>query len=384
MSFGIETLPYGVFSRGGEAPRIGVAFEENVIDLAPALGDDVFRRQSLNAFMARGIDGWSETRGRIIDLLGDLERTKPFLIPADGLTLHLPFEVADYVDFYSSRPHAENLGRMFRPGQEPLSPNWLHLPIGYHGRAGTVVVSGTDVERPCGQRVNSDRAAPEFGPSTRLDVEVEVGFVVGVGSSLGTAVPVDGFRDHVFGIVLMNDWSARDLQAYEYVPLGPFLAKSFATSISPWVIPIAALDDAWVSPPTRDPEPLPYLRGAADRGLDIDLELRLNGEVLSRPPFGEIYWTPAQQLAHMTINGASLRCGDLYGSGTVSGDEADQRGSLIELSWNGRDPIRLADGTTRAFLEDGDVVTISASAPGPAGSRVTLGEVSGTILPARC
>ncbi len=363
MSFGIETLPYGVFSRGGEAPRIGVAFEENVIDLAPALGDDVFRRQSLNAFMARGIDGWSD---------------------ADGLTLHLPFEVADYVDFYSSRPHAENLGRMFRPGQEPLSPNWLHLPIGYHGRAGTVVVSGTDVERPCGQRVNSDRAAPEFGPSTRLDVEVEVGFVVGVGSSLGTAVPVDGFRDHVFGIVLMNDWSARDLQAYEYVPLGPFLAKSFATSISPWVIPIAALDDAWVSPPTRDPEPLPYLRGAADRGLDIDLELRLNGEVLSRPPFGEIYWTPAQQLAHMTINGASLRCGDLYGSGTVSGDEADQRGSLIELSWNGRDPIRLADGTTRAFLEDGDVVTISASAPGPAGSRVTLGEVSGTILPARC
>jgi fumarylacetoacetase len=273
---------------------------------------------------------------------------------------------------------------MFRPDQEPLTPNWLHLPIGYHGRAGTVVVSGTEVERPCGQRHNPSGREPEFGPCRRLDIEAEVGFVVGVGSTLGTPVEIDEFREHVFGVVLMNDWSARDIQAYEYVPLGPFLGKSFATSISPWVVPLAALDQAWVAPPARDPEPLPYLRGAADRGLDIELEIRLNGEVLSRPVFGEMYWTPAQQLAHTTINGASLRCGDLYGSGTVSGERADQRGSLIELSWNGTDPVRLGDGSTRAFLEDGDIVTISASAPGPAGSRITFGEVTGAILPARC
>ena len=263
-------------------------------------------------------------------------------------------------------------------------PNWRHLPIVYHGRAGTVVVSGTDVRRPCGQRPAAGGGEPEFGPSRRLDIEAEVGFVVGVGSEIGTAVSVDEFREHVFGVVLLNDWSARDIQAYEYVPLGPFLGKSFATSVSPWVVPLEALGNAWVAPPARQPEPLPYLRGEADRGLDIDLEVRLNGEVISRPPFRGLYWTPAQQLAHMTVNGASLRCGDLYGSGTVSGDGDDERGSLIELSWNGRDPLRLGDGTSRTFLEDGDVVTIAATAPGPAGSTVTFGEATGAIVPANC
>ena len=384
MSFGAETLPYGVFSRAGERPRVGVAFEDRVLDLAPALGDEVFAQSSINAFMARGRKDWADTRRRIIELLHDAERSAPFLIPVGEVRLHLPFDVADYVDFYSSRQHAENLGRIFRPEQEPLMPNWLHQPIGYHGRAGTVVVSGTDVRRPCGQRPAAAGGAPEFGPSRRLDIEVEVGFVVGVGSDIGTGVSVDDFRDHVFGVVLLNDWSARDIQAYEYVPLGPFLGKSFATSISPWVVPLEALDNSWVAPPPRDPEPLPYLRSEADRGLDIDLEVRLNGEVVSRPPFRGLYWTPAQQLAHMTVNGASLRCGDLYGSGTVSGDAADERGSFIELSWNGRDPLRLSDGTTRTFLEDGDVVTISATAPGPAGSRVTFGETTGAIVAANC
>jgi fumarylacetoacetase len=382
--FGLETLPYGVFSRAGGAPRVGVAFEDRVLDLASALGDDVFARGSLNAFMATGRVAWADTRRRITELVRDPDRSAPFLTPATEVTLHLPFEVADYVDFYASRQHAENLGRIFRPDQEPLMPNWLRLPVGYHGRAGTVVVSGTDVRRPCGQRPAAASGAPEFGASRRLDIEAEVGFVVGVGSEMGTPVTVDAFRDHVFGAVLLNDWSARDIQAYEYVPLGPFLGKSFATSISPWVVPLAALDHAWVAPPPRDPEPLPYLQGEADRGLDIELEVRVNGEVVSRPPFRGLYWTPAQQMAHMTVNGASLRSGDLYGSGTVSGDAADERGSLIELSWNGRDPLRLEDGTTRTFLEDGDVVTISATAPGPGGSSVTFGETTGVIVPASC
>jgi fumarylacetoacetase len=384
VPFGIETLPYGVFSRPGDGPRVGVAFDDQVLDLGPALGDDVFARGSLNAYMARGRQAWAETRQRIVEILVDPERAAAFLVRGADVKLHLPFEVADYVDFYSSRHHAENLGRIFRPEQPPLMPNWLRLPVGYHGRAGTVVVSGTDIRRPCGQRPAAGGGEPEFGPSARLDIEAEVGFVVGVGSDLGSPVRVDEFRDHVFGVVLLNDWSARDIQAYENVPLGPFLGKSFATSISPWVVPLDALEEAWVAPPARAPQPLPYLRGESDRGLDIGLEVRLNGEVVSRPPFSGLYWTPAQQLAHLTVNGASLRCGDLYGSGTVSGDAADERGSFIELSWNGRDPIQLSDGTARTFLEDGDVVTISATAPGPSGARVSLGETTGAIVAADC
>jgi fumarylacetoacetase len=287
--------------------------------------------------------------------------------------------VADYVDFYASLHHASNVGQIFRPDSEPLTPNWRHLPIGYHGRAGTVVVSGTPVTRPSGQRKARDEPAPTYGPSRRLDIEAELGFVVGAPSELGRPVPFTGLADHVFGVTGLNDWSARDLQAWEYVPLGPFLGKSFATSISPWVTPLAALDAAWVELPGQDPEPLPYLGPGATHGLDIDVEVVLNGEVVSRPPYRTMYWSPAQMLAHMTVNGASLRTGDLFASGTISGPDPDQRGSFLELSWGGKEPF--ADG--RTFLEDGDTVVLRYSAPGTDGGRITLGEVAGEVVPAR-
>jgi len=295
------------------------------------------------------------------------------------VTMLLPFAVGDYVDFYASEHHASNVGRMFRPDSEPLLPNWKNLPVGYHGRSGTVVASGTDVVRPSGQRKPPDADAPTYGPSTRLDIEAELGFVVGAPSKLASRVGVDDFAQHVFGLVGLNDWSARDIQAWEYVPLGPFLGKSFATSVSHWVTPLAALDAAWVDLPGQDPDPLPYLQGSAARGLDIDVEVELNGDVVSRPPYASLYWSPAQMLAHMTVNGASLRTGDLFASGTISGAEREQRGSFLELSWGGKEPF--AGG--RTFLEDGDEVVLRYTAPGTGGGRIALGEVAGTILPAR-
>ena len=385
--FGIGNLPYGVFSASGSGPRTGVAIGDLVVDLQAVTGDDVHGTGSLNAFMARGPQAWQALRTDLITWLTDpthRARIEPHLMPRGEVTMHLPIEVADYVDFYSSQHHAENLGRMFRPDSEPLTANWKHLPIGYHGRAGTVQISGTPVIRPSGQRKAPTDDGPTFGPSQRLDIETEVGFVVGTPSELGTPVPLSAFPDHVFGVCLVNDWSARDLQSWEYVPLGPFLGKSFLTSVSPWVVPLAALEAARVTPPARDPRPLPYLDDAdAPWGLDISLEVRLNGELLSCPPFGQLYWTAAQQLAHMTVNGASLRTGDLYASGTVSGPQRDQRGSFIELSWGGKEPLTLADGTTRTFLEDGDVVSITATAPAPDGTRLAFGEVTGRIEPAR-
>ncbi len=245
------------------------------------------------------------------------------------------------------------------------------------------MVSGTDIVRPTGQRKPPTEPAPVFGPSVRLDIEAEVGFVVGAGSQMGERVDVDSFADHVFGVFLLNDWSSRDLQAWEYVPLGPFLGKSFATSISPWIVPLAALESARVDQPAQDPEPLPYLRGSQPWGLDLRLEVRLNGHPVSTPPFAQMYWTAAQQLAHMTVNGASLRTGDVYASGTVSGPEPGQRGCFLELTWSGKEPLRLPDGGERTFLEDGDEVTITATAPGPDGTTVHFGEVTGRILPAR-
>ncbi|MGY1693208.1 fumarylacetoacetase [Geodermatophilus sp. SYSU D01105] len=383
--FGVDNLPYGVFSTPGTGPRTGVAVGEHVLDLAAATGDDVHATGSLNAFMARGPQAWAELRARLTAWFTDESHrgtVEPHLVPRAEVTLHLPVEVADYVDFYSSQHHAENLGRMFRPDSAALTPNWKHLPIGYHGRTGTVAVSGTPVVRPNGQRKAPADDAPTFGPSQRLDIEAEVGFVVGTPSPLGRPVPVSAFPEHVFGVCLVNDWSARDIQSWEYVPLGPFLGKSFLTSISPWVVPLAAFEAARVAP-ERDVPLLPYLDDAgAPWGLDIRLEVRLNGQLVSCPPFDLMYWTPAQQLAHMTVNGASLRTGDLFASGTVSGPAEDQRGSFIELSWGGKEPLTLADGTTRTFLEDGDEVTITATAPGTGGGRISLGEVSGRVEPA--
>jgi fumarylacetoacetase len=392
--FPIDNLPYGVFSRPHEQRRVGVAIGDYVLDLGPLARDSafddvlldagaVFSSASLNDFMSRGRPVWSAVRRRLVELLtGDDRRAETALVPSAEVMLHLPFEVADYVDFYSSLDHATNLGRMFRPDAEPLLPSWRHLPVGYHGRAGTVVVSGTPVVRPCGQRKPPDADAPDVGPSRRLDIEAEVGFVVGTPSALGTPVPASAVREHVFGVVLVNDWSARDIQAWEYVPLGPFLGKSFATSVSPWVVPLEALDAARVAQPPQDPAPLGYLRTDEDWGLDLELEIAVNGSVVSRPPFAGMYWTVAQQLAHMTVNGASLRTGDLFASGTVSGPERDQRGSLIELSWNGAEPVALPGGSTRTFLEDGDTVTIAAHTG--RGPRLGFGAVTGTILPAPC
>jgi len=385
--FGVANLPYGIYSTPGTAPRTGIAIGDHVLDMTGATGDPVHATGSLNAFLARGSGAWRELREQLTAWLTDpahRELIEANLVARSEVQLHLPVEVADYVDFYSSQHHAENIGRMFRPDSAPLTPNWKHLPIGYHGRAGTVQVSGTPVVRPCGQRKAPADDVPTFGPSQRLDIEAEVCFIVGTPSTLGAAVPVGAFTEHVFGVCLLNDWSARDLQSWEYVPLGPFLGKSFLTSLSPWVVPLAALEHARVTPPKRDPQPLPYLDDAEHPwGLDITLQVRLNGELISTPPFDGLYWTAAQQLAHLTINGASLRTGDLYASGTVSGPEPDQRGSLIELSWGGAEPLTLPDGSTRTFLEDGDVITITATAPGPHGHRIGFGEVTGRIAPAQ-
>jgi fumarylacetoacetase len=275
------------------------------------------------------------------------------------------------------------VGAIFRPGQPPLPRNWLHMPLGYHGRAGSVVVSGTPVTRPSGQRREPGTGEPSFGPSLRLDFEAEVGFVAGVPSRHGEPVPVDDFERHVFGACLVNDWSARDIQAFETVPLGPFLGKAFATSVSPWIVPLDALGAARVAPPARDLVPAPYLRdGARPWGLDLSLEIRINGHVVSRPPFGTMYWTAAQLLAHLTSGGAPVRTGDLFASGTVSGPGRDQLGCLLELTRDGTEPIVLADGTRRAFLEDGDEVVISATAPGRGGAVVGFGEVSGRVAAA--
>jgi fumarylacetoacetase len=384
--FPVQNLPYGVYSRGDEPARVGVAIGEHVVDLAAVLDDPVFAHPSLNPFLAQGRVRWTAVRTRVTDLLTDPAHradVEPHLVPRESVRLHLPFKVADYVDFYASEHHAANVGRIFRPGSEPLPPNWKHLPIGYHGRAGTVVVSGTPIPRPRGQYKPPGATVPNFGPSQRLDIEAEVGFIVGVPSALGTPVPVTAFAEHVFGVVLVNDWSARDIQAWEYVPLGPFLGKSFATSISPWVVPLDALATARIAPPPQDPQPLPYLRDTEPWGLDLALEVAWNGQVISRPPFGHMYWTPVQQLAHLTVNGASLRTGDLFASGTVSGPARHQRGSFLELTWNGTDPITLDDGSTRRFLEDGDTVTIRATAPAADGPRIGFGEVTGTITSAR-
>jgi fumarylacetoacetase len=398
--FGIANLPYGVFSTKGTAPRFGVRIGEWVLDAGAVaqIGKDAvgvgegpdlaaaWANPSLNAFLEIGRPAWTVARAWLTEILTDAvheQAVRRHLVPLGDATLHLPVAVADYVDFYASEQHATNLGRIFRPDTPPLTPNWKHLPIGYHGRSGTVVLSGTDVVRPTGQRKAPADPAPTFGPSIRLDIEAELAFVVGGSTRLGERVGIDQADDHLFGVVLLNDWSARDLQAWEYVPLGPFLGKSFASSISGWVVTMDALAAARVPVPRQDPQPLPYLLGAGGAwGLDVSVEVELNGEVVSRPEYRDMYWSPAQMLAHTTVNGASLRSGDLFGSGTISGPDPATRGSFIEMSWNGTEPVVLADGSTRSYLEDGDTVVLRASAPGTDGTRIGFGEVSGRILPA--
>ncbi|SKB03299.1 fumarylacetoacetase [Aeromicrobium choanae] len=378
--FTAGTLPYCSFTAPDlDGPHVGVGVGTRVLDvtaLAPRVLPeyaDLFTAGTLDALLAAGPDAWAAVRSALLEHVARSPATRP----ADDVRLLLPFTVADYVDFYASRHHATNVGRIFRPDGEPLTPNWDHLPIGYHGRAGTVVVSGTPVRRPSGQTRALDGSI-SFGASAKLDIEAEIGFVVGAGSELGEPVGVGAFEDHVFGVCVVNDWSARDIQAWEYVPLGPFLGKSFATSVSPWIVPWAALTDARIDPPAPHADLQEYLRPAG-HGLDLELTVSVNGTVVSRPPFATMAWTPAQMLAHLTVNGASLRPGDLFASGTVSGPERDQLGSLLELTWNGTEPLKLDDGSERSFLLDGDRVTIAAAARTHDGRLLPLGEVDGVV-----
>ncbi|HJQ06674.1 MAG TPA: fumarylacetoacetase [Nocardioides sp.] len=379
--FGLTNLPYGVASVGTGPRRLVVRYGDHVVDLGRLLGesgaDAVLGAETLNRFMAQGRARWDEVRSRTAEALAGDVPDEAVRALAD-VTLHLPFEVADYVDFYASEHHASNLGRLFRPDSpSPLMPNWKHLPVGYHGRSASIVVSGTDVVRPNGQLGEG-----RFGPSARLDIEAELGFVVGTGNPMGEPIPVGEADEHLFGVVLFNDWSARDIQAWEYVPLGPNLGKSFASTVSPWVVPMAALEAARVDTPRQEPAVQAYLDLDRPWGLDIDLEVAWNGEVVSRPPYAAMYWSPAQMLAHLTVNGASTRTGDLFASGTISGPEKGQRGAFIELTWGGAEPV-VVGGQERTFLEDGDVVTITATAPGADGTRLGFGEATGRVVPAR-
>jgi fumarylacetoacetase len=378
--FGPQTLPYGVLHRRGLAVRVG----DHALPLGPIAGTfgrrlrDVAAAASLDPLLAAGRPVWTELRERVSGLVTAASAPAGAeLLGLPGVEIDLPFTVADYVDFYSSRHHAENVSAILRPDSPGLAPNWTHLPVGYHGRAGTVCVSGTRVTRPCGQRDGG-----RFGPTQRLDVEAEVGFVCG--GPVRSRVAADEVAEHVLGVVLVNDWSARDIQAWEYRPLGPLLSKSFATSVSGWVTPLDALHAARVAPPPAEHELAPYLRAEQPWGLDLQLELRCNGTTVARPPFALMSWTAAQQLAHLTVNGAPVRPGDLFASGTVSGPQRLDRGCFLELTWGGREPVTLDDGTQRTFLEDDDTVVISATAPGPGGSVVGVAEVAGTVAPAKC
>lgn len=372
-------FPLGIFSAGDAPPRVGAAYEGSIVDVARILDDDVFRASSLNGFLARGREFWDATADAIE---GAIASGADVLLDRDSaVTLHLPIDVADFVDFFSSLVHATNAGNILRPANPGLQPNWRELPVGYHGRSGTVVVSGTPIVRPSGQ-LRSDSPRPEFQPTRKLDVEVELGFVVGVPSAMSTRVPVADFDRHVFGAVILLDWSARDIQAFEAQPLGPFLAKSFATTISPWVVPLSLLKPLRVAAPERDPAPLPHLAEQESWNIPIELELLVNGESVSRPSYRDMYWSPAQQLAHLTSNGASLRTGDLYGSGTISGPSREQWGSLLEVSTDGTSPAVLASGRHLGYLQDGDEIEVRAWAVDPSGRRIDFGSAAARVMPA--
>jgi fumarylacetoacetase len=387
--FPVQNLPFGVFSSTAHrGTRVGVAIGDQILDLREVqragLLHPRFRLvESLHDVLGPPAEGRA-IRARAAELLteGNDELTvlaNRGLIPQADATMHLPFTIGDYVDFYSSEEHATNLGRLFRPDDPPLLPNWKHLPVGYHGRASTIVVSGTPIVRPHGQRKPPD-GPPIFGPSIRLDIELEVGFLTGPGNGPGRPIPIDRAEESIAGLVLVNDWSARDIQAWEYRPLGPFLGKSFATTISPWVVTLDALAPHRVPASLQDPEPLPYLRIEPNLGIDLQLEVELNGTIVARTNFRHVYWTMAQQLAHAASNGTTVRTGDLYASGTVSGPTRESAGSFLERTWNGTDPMVLDDGTTRTFLEDGDTVILRGWCGGDGSPRIGFGECRGTVV----
>lgn len=405
--FGPANLPYGVFSTAGTTPRVGVRIGSWVADVTQvargipdtARNDDLtailaaWHSNTLNAFLDLGPTAWSAARSWLQEVFARPEyeaATRPHLLALADVTLHLPFAVADFVDFDTSLEYARNMSRMFRPGTEAPSELWEHLPMGQHSRAGTVVVSGTDIVRPYGQLTPSDGPQPAFGPTRRLDVEVELGYVIGAPTTQGTRVSAGDADDHIFGVVLLNDWAARDILYWEYVPLGPFIGSSFATSISPWVVTTAALNAARVPLAAQHPDLLPYLRTRhpdgqprAPYGYDITVDFEINGTLVSQPEAAHNAWSPAQLVAHLTVAGAALRSGDLLGSGAISGTMADTRGTLLDLTWGGQEPVTLADGSIRSYLEDGDVVTLRATAPGESGTIIGFGECVGRVSPAR-
>jgi fumarylacetoacetase len=407
--FPIQNLPFGAFGRGdNDVPEIGVAIGDHVLsvnqlaeaglldDVASQAGRFCFEQQlDLNLFMMYGAKTWRAVRARLSELLrhdngrlrDDAALLKRALVPMQEVLMEVPVDIHDYTDFYSSRQHATNVGIMMRGPDNALLPNWLHLPVAYHGRASSIVISGTDLNRPFGQTKADDASAPTFGPSRNLDFELEMGFFVGPGNELGQPIPIAQARDNIFGMVLVNDWSARDIQKWEYVPLGPFLAKNFGTSISPWVVMLDALEPFRVAGPVQDPQPLPYLQTSGPQAYDIHLEIYLQTAKMDRPyrlsasNTKHLYWNIAQQLAHHTVNGCCMQSGDLLASGTISGPTPDSYGSMLELAWKGTKPIQLPNGESRTFLEDGDRVTMTGWCQGP-GYRVGFGEVTGKILPA--
>ncbi|MEX3974415.1 fumarylacetoacetase [Paraburkholderia caribensis] len=406
--FPIQNLPFGIFSDGLNATRrAGVAIGDYIVDLAAldsaglltvpssGAGDSVFVRDALNDFIASGRDTWRSVRIQLSKLLSrdhatlrdDAELRNRALIRQADATLYLPVQIPGYTDFYSSKEHATNVGSMFRDPKNALLPNWLEIPIGYNGRASSVVVSGTPVRRPNGQLKLPDQERPVFGACRKLDIELETGFIVGRGNALGEPIRCGDAEDHIFGMVLLNDWSARDIQQWEYVPLGPFNSKGFATTISPWIVTLDALEPFRVAQPAQDPQPLEYLRHAGEHAFDISLEVLLKPQgakeatTISRTNFRHMYWTMAQQLAHHTVSGCNTRVGDLMGSGTISGPTGDSFGSLLELTWNGKNPLQLKEGGTRGFIEDGDELTLAGWCQGD-GYRVGFGKCVGEILPA--
>uniref|UniRef100_A0A1A7XEN5 Fumarylacetoacetase n=1 Tax=Iconisemion striatum TaxID=60296 RepID=A0A1A7XEN5_9TELE len=404
--FSFQNLPYGVFSTADNPKhRIGVAIGKQILDLSvitslfvgPVMSkhQDVFDQPTLNAFMALGYEAWKETRRTLQALLSvnnstlrdDVSLRSRAFVHQSAATMHLPADIGDYTDFYSSKDHAINVGTMFRGKENALMPNWLRLPVGYHGRASSVVVSGTPIRRPSGQMRPDQSKPPVFGPSKQLDIELEMAFFVGGENHLGEPIPIHKAHEHIFGMVLMNDWSARDIQAWEYVPLGPFLGKNFGTTISPWVVPMEALIPFVEPNPTQDPEPLPYLQHQDAYTFNINLLVSLKGKDMTdavnicSSNFRYMYWTMKQQLAHHTVNGCNVRPGDLLASGTISGHNPESFGSMLELSWRGSKSIDLGGGHSRTFLNDGDDITITGYCEGN-GSRVGFGFCQGTIIPA--
>ncbi|KAF8984046.1 hypothetical protein BGZ46_008967 [Entomortierella lignicola] len=406
--FSIHNIPFGIISTPHDAtPRVATRIGDFAVDLsalaqaglfASVLDDaqNVFSQPTLNLFMSLGKPTWTAVRNHIQELLlsteaalrDNKELLERAVFPVSSIKTHLPANIGDYTDFYASKEHATNVGIMFRGKENALMPNWTHLPVGYHGRASSVVVSGTELKRPKGQRVIVKGENPQFGPSVRIDCELEMAFLVGTGNNLGESISVKNAKDHMFGVVLMNDWSARDIQAWEYVPLGPFLGKNFGTTISAWVVTMDALEPFLVKGPTQDPEPLPYLAESGPSAYDINLEVKLKPaegskySVISRSNLKYMYWSFAQQLAHHTVNGCNMRPGDLCGSGTISGPTEDSYGSMLELTWSGAKDIQLDDGITRKFLQDNDEMILVGYCE-KNGVRVGFGECHGKILPAR-